>query len=363
MNIFRYKWEILFDTTDKSPIFAGMKNNLLGSYKHIVIIYWILVSAVYGVQTFRLYYAVEEALLITFSVCSVVILVNHLLSDYFLTKAMREKNMPFFFVHFAWAVLLKSFIIACIFHGFRYLEGMGMFTYSGRLPDTDTFEYDFIMLIPSMVVTSLGFCGLRFYYEHARVEKANRELQFKTLQDQITPHFMFNVLNHIHVLMEEDVALASSLLEKYAEILRYQLYQGQKEFIRLEQEVQFLKNYIEVEQIRWEDKLDVTCCWQTTDESIEIPPLLLITFIENAFKHVSRCSSAKGYVHLDLTQRGRRLSLVVENSTSPLESEKEASGLGLVNVRKRLDILYHKNYALTCRETDTTYCSQLTLNL
>lgn len=251
-----------------------MKNNLLSSYKHIVIIYWILVSAVYGVQTFRLYYAVEEALLITFSVCSVVILVNHLLSDYFLTKAMREKNMPFFFVHFAWAVLLKSFIIACIFHGFRYLEGMGMFTYSGRLPDTDTFEYDFIMLIPSMVVTSLGFCGLRFYYEHARVEKANRELQFKTLQDQITPHFMFNVLNHIHVLMEEDVALASSLLEKYADILRYQLYQGQKEFIRLEQEVQFLKNYIEVEQIRWEDKLDVTCCWQTTDESIEIPPLV-----------------------------------------------------------------------------------------
>lgn len=98
-------------------------------------------------------------------------------------------------------------------------------------------------------------------------------------------------------------------------------------------------------------------------KALKFPPLLLITFIENAFKHVSRCSSAKGYVHLDLTQRGRRLSLVVENSTSPLESEKEASGLGLVNVRKRLDILYHKNYALTCRETDTTYCSQLTLNL
>ena len=108
MNISRYKWNILFDATNKSPIFAAMKNNLLSSYKHIVIIYWILVSAVYAVQTFRLYYAVEEALLITFSVCSVVILVNHLLSDNFLTKAMREKNMPFFFVHFAWAVLLKS---------------------------------------------------------------------------------------------------------------------------------------------------------------------------------------------------------------------------------------------------------------
>lgn len=76
MNIARYKWKILFDTTNKSPIFAAMKNNLLGSYKHIVIIYWILVSAVYAVQTFRLYRSVDEALLITFSVCSVVILVN-----------------------------------------------------------------------------------------------------------------------------------------------------------------------------------------------------------------------------------------------------------------------------------------------
>ena len=340
-----------------------MKNYLLGSYKHIVIIYWILISAVYAVQTFRIYDSSEEALAVTLSVCAVVILINHFLSDYLLTKAMREKNMPFFFVHFVWAVLLMSFVIACIFYGFRHLEEVGVFTYSERLTDTDTFGNDFIMLIPSMIVTSLGFCGLRFYYEHARVEKANRELQFKTLQDQITPHFMFNVLNHIHVLMEEDVALASSLLEKYANILRYQLYQGQKEFISLEQEVQFLKNYIEVEQIRWEDKLDVTCRWQTMDESIEIPPLLLITFIENAFKHVSRCSSRKGYVNIALSQRDRQLVLNVENSTSSLELEKENSGLGLVNVRKRLDILYPKNYTLTCRETDTAYCSQLILNL
>lgn len=340
-----------------------MKNYLLGSYKQIVIIYWALVSAVYAVQTFRLYDSVEEALLITLSVCVVIILLNHFLSDYLLKKAMREKHMPLFFVHFVWMVLLMSFAVACIFCGFRYLEGVGMFADSNKLPDTDTFEYDFIMLIPSMVVTSLGFCGLRFYYEHARVEKENRELQFKTLQEQITPHFMFNVLNHIHVLMQEDVGLASFLLEKYADILRYQLYQGQKEFIRLEQEVQFLKNYIEVERIRWEDKLDVSCSWQTKDETIEIPPLLLITFIENAFKHVSRCSSTKGYVDIALSQQDRQLTLNVENATSPLESAKEASGLGLMNVRKRLDILYPKNYVLTCRETDTTYCAQLTLNL
>lgn len=76
---------------------------------------------------------------------------------------------------------------------------------------------------------------------------------------------MFNVLNHINILMQDNVPLASSLLEKYSDILRYQLYNGQKEFISLEQEIEFLQNYIAIENIRWEDKLTVSTEWEIED--------------------------------------------------------------------------------------------------
>lgn len=91
---------------------------------------------------------------------------------------------------------------------------------------------------------------------------------------------MFNVLNHINILMQDNVPLASSLLEKYSDILRYQLYNGQKEFISLEQEIEFLQNYIAIENIRWEDKLTVSTEWEIEDGNIGFPPLLLLTFIE-----------------------------------------------------------------------------------
>ena len=97
---------------------------------------------------------------------------------------------------------------------------------------------------------------------------------------------MFNVLNHINILMQDNVPLASSLLEKYSDILRYQLYNGQKEFISLEQEIEFLQNYIAIENIRWEDKLTVSTEWEIEDGNIGFPPLLLLTFIENAFSAI-----------------------------------------------------------------------------
>ena len=88
------------------------------------------------------------------------------------------------------------------------------------------------------------------------------EYQLRTLQHQVTPHFMFNVLNHIHILMQTDVDLASDLLIKYSEILRYQLYNGDKQKVTLEQDIQFLKDFIAVEEIRWGDKLVVTSSWK-----------------------------------------------------------------------------------------------------
>jgi LytS/YehU family sensor histidine kinase len=218
--------------------------------------------------------------------------------------------------------------------------------------------------IPGAMAVSLILCGILLYYEYSNLQKALLESQLQVLHAQINPHFMFNVLNYIHVLMQKDTELASELLLKYSDTLRYQLYSGKQEVVKLEQEVTFLKNFIDVEKFRWEDKLDVVCTWHIENGNKEIPPLILIPFIENAFKHVSRSTDEKGFIYINLEQRKNILSLKVENSKSNKTIKKgKEGGIGLENIKKRLDIHYGEKYSLTVKDLDTIFFLQLIICL
>ena len=198
---------------------------------------------------------------------------------------------------------------------------------------------------------------------HEQEEKRKSEL--KALQSQINPHFMFNVLNHIHTLMQTNVDLASSLLLQYSDMLRFQLYKGKGEKVELRDEIHFLQNFIEIEKIRWGKKIVVTTKWTTDQESLKIPPLLLVVFVENAFKFASRTISEQGFVTISFQQQSSALSLTVENS-KPIDpihanTNSQATGIGLENVKQRLNILYSENYRLDIQETKTTYYSKLNI--
>jgi len=223
--------------------------------------------------------------------------------------------------------------------------------------------YAIIALFASGVSISITMCGLRFLFEYIKSQEIIHEYQLRTLQHQFTPHFMFNVLNHIHVLMESDIEIASSLLIKYSEILRYQLYNGEKESVNLKEEIQFLKDFIAVEKLRWDDKVTVTTEWKVEDENIEIPSLLFITFIENAFKHVSRSNLEKGFVYLNFEQKGGHIDFDIKNSKSLIEKRKNYSGLGLKNIKERLQILYHNKHELSIEETNSVFHVKLILHL
>lgn len=203
---------------------------------------------------------------------------------------------------------------------------------------------------------------MRFYYEHNKLEKIHLESQLHTLQAQINPHFMFNVFNYIYYLVEKKDDLATTLLLKYTDVLRYQLYSGKKEYVCIEEEVEFLKNFVDIEKIRWEDKLDVNSSWTIQNLQTKFPPLLFITLIENAFKHVSRSSNAKGYINIIFEESTEMISLEVDNSKSALPIEKKKnSGLGLENLRNRLDILYGEKYRLSIQNSDNVYNSKLVI--
>ena len=265
--------------------------------------------------------------------------------------------------HQADEAIPTSTLVASYFVLFQYLEQTGIFPVSNIfIEGEENLLFNSILLLPGTLVINLAFCGLCFYSENLQLEKEKSQFLFQTLRQQITPHFMFNVLNHINILMQDNVPLASSLLEKYSDILRYQLYNGQKELISLEQEIEFLQNYIAIENIRWEDKLAVSTEWEVEDGSIGFPPLLLLTFIENAFKHASHTPTEKGQVQIRFKQNAHHILLEVGNTSSP-HLQRPGTGLGLANAIKRLDILFHKKYQLSVNQTDTYYQTSLSIEI
>lgn len=275
----------------------------------------------------------------------------------------NRKTRPFIFKFISMTICLV-FVYSAINELFYFLEVKGVFDSTVFIDDKKNFWTEFLERFPGVIFINLILCGLLLYYEYSQLRKAHLESQLQVLHSQINPHFMFNVLNYIHILMQKDTELASELLLKYSETLRYQLYSGKKAHVKLEQEIQYLKNFIDVEKFRWQDKLDVECTWQIESGNKEIPPLMFIPFIENAFKHVSRSKANKGFIYIQLRQKGNIISLKVENSKSGTTAKKSKDGgLGLENIKKRLDILYAEYYTLTIKDTGTVYYSELTIHI
>lgn len=342
-----------------------MKFDYSKNYDKFVILVWIFIFAVFFLQYIATMSVLEAFLLAACVILSAYPFTTYL-SKQLLKKAMQQKNMPKFIIQFFTISIIYSAVIPAILTLFGYMENIGIFPASEFMSSSNNLGYEFLNAFLISLIINLSFCGLRFFEQNVRLQKELAESSLQILKAQINPHFMFNVLNHVNVLIRKEPDLASSLLVQYTNILRYQLYNGKKEVVSLKQEMEFLKDFIEIEKVRWKNNLEVICSWDIEDDSTTLSPLLLITFVENAFKHVSRSKTEKGYVRIDLKQRNKELILFVENSkyTAIRTTEKkEASGIGLENIKKRLEILYPNRYDLHIGETETIYSTSLSIKL
>jgi hypothetical protein len=336
---------------------------LLKNYDRFVILIWIFLTIVFWFRYIPDSSMLEGGLL-ALCIMSCLYPFTTYLSKSLLQKAMRQKTMLLFAGQFFLVSAISALFIPAILHGFLYLEQSGFFPPSELLLGRSLFSIMYINALLVALFVNFGFCGLRFHEESMKLHEALVESQLQILQQQISPHFMFNVLNHINILMQEDVGLASSLLIRYSKILRYQLDSNKSSKVSIAQEVQFLKDFIEIEKVRWGNELIIDCSWKIDDNNKEFPPLLLITFIENAFKHVSRGTSEKVYINIALEQITNSICLEVENSKSNIQKGKDSvSGIGLENARKRLDIIYGDDYRLAIKDSETAYYTKLVINI
>jgi two-component system LytT family sensor kinase len=199
---------------------------------------------------------------------------------------------------------------------------------------------------------------------HRELEKENLETELKFLKYQFNPHFLFNSINSIFFLIHKNPAMASDSLAKFSELLRYQLYECNDPQITLDRELVYLENFIELEKLR-QNKLEVSTdldCGPSA--AVSIAPFILMTFVENAFKHVSKEAHQANFIRICLKMAGEKLDFSVTNSYSgPVAEAVKYNGIGLQNVRRRLDLLYPGGYALDISQSPELFEVRLQLTL
>ena len=191
-------------------------------------------------------------------------------------------------------------------------------------------------------------------------QKANTELLH--LQSQVNPHFFFNTLNNLYGLMDQDVDKAKSMVLKLSDMMRYSIYDGQKGSVSLEQEVEYLNNYIELHKARYHKKIDIrfTCHMQT--EGVKVMPLMFIILLENAFKHGVENLREQAYIQISLIANESEVTFAIENNFD-VEEGSSTHGIGIKNLKRRLELAYPKRHSLKLKTINDIYKAQLTLKL
>lgn len=212
--------------------------------------------------------------------------------------------------------------------------------------------------------------GVKLYFRSqeatkaiTQIEKHALERQLQYLKYQVNPHFFMNTLNNIHALVDIDPERAKASIVELSKLMRYVLYEGNNRLTPLSREVQFLRNYVQLMSMRYTGNVSISLDVPEVLPDSMLPPLLLVIFVENAFKH-GISYRTKSFVEISLQPHGDRLLFSCRNSRPEIKhDENMKGGVGLSNVRRRLDLLFPGNYTLDIKEQEDTYTVHLDIPL
>ena len=201
--------------------------------------------------------------------------------------------------------------------------------------------------------------AIKYLFKSIRDEQRLQELERQTsetelayLKHQINPHFFMNTLNNIHALIDLDKEKAQKTVIELSKIMRYVLYESSLPTVPLEKEIRFMENYIELMKIRYTQQVDICISLPKQIPNVQIPPLLFISFLENAFKH-GISYKKPSFIHLTMEVKEKELHYLLINSKA--DSKINDKGIGLENTRKRLQLLFANNYTLKIDDQEDDY--------
>lgn len=219
--------------------------------------------------------------------------------------------------------------------------------------------------VGSLVIFGVGrhiynYVTLSRAEQQLRIEKQAAELNY--LRSQTNPHFLFNTLNNIYSLARDKSDLAAESILRLSKILRFMLYETGGNYIAIEQELQIIRDYVDLEKLRYDESLRVNFNNDIEDMKQAIPPLLLIPLVENAFKHGVSETRDRPFVDIHLSVRRRVLTLIVKNSRESSTEQPVKENIGLSNLRRQLELLY-SDYTLSVKPGQSDFTTSLEINL
>ncbi len=220
-------------------------------------------------------------------------------------------------------------------------------------------QQDLVALI--VIVLMLGMnLGVKLYFKNTKdlkmleqLEHKNLEQQLEYLKYQINPHFFMNTLNNIHALVDIEPEEAKSSIVELSKMMRYVLYDGAKSSVPLTKDIAFINNYITLMKLRYTEKVKISVDIEDDLPNLQVPPMIFITFVENAFKH-GVSYKQDSFIKVALKHSDDHLLFTCQNSKAA-SVDNSPGGVGLSNTRRRLDLLYGDNYQLDIDDGDHTY--------
>ncbi len=211
-----------------------------------------------------------------------------------------------------------------------------------------------LLVIGTNLAISVNFKSIRAEKEIKDLEKEKLEAQLKYLNYQINPHFFMNTLNNIHALVDIDPEEAKGSIVKFSGLMRYLLYEGDKPTIPLKKEIDFLNQYISLMKLRYDDSVNVSFSVPEEVPEMEVPALLFISFVENAFKH-GISYQHESFIDISLELQGERLLFNCRNSCPEERNIDKEGGIGISNSQRRLALIYGDDYKMDIVNRDNVY--------
>ncbi len=226
------------------------------------------------------------------------------------------------------------------------------------------FDYVKFMFIAALsVALKMTNSWYKAETERKELEKTRSEAELQNLKSQLNPHFLFNTLNNIYSLIAIDQDRAQEAVHELSRLLRYMLYDSSYQFVTLGKDLDFVRNYIELMRIRLPKHAELHTDIQMQSPDIQVAPLLFISLIENAFKH-GVSNNKPCFIDIRIIAEQKQIKCSIRNSYFPKdEQDKSGSGIGIVNLQKRLELLYPGTHEFVCERDGDVFCSELLITL
>jgi two-component system LytT family sensor kinase len=329
-------------------------------YKLHYLVFWILLFGLWYYLRVDDYSSAVKAFWITaLKVADLALMVsitNYVLIPGLLYKKRYTLFALLFIVMVVSSSLIKMNIIGHILGApdlLSWSSGWKIKIYNNIIP------HFFLVIAGASIKLVIDYTRMQQRIVQIAKEKAEAELNF--LKSQINPHFLFNSLNTIYFQIDKQNAQARETLHKFSAMLRYQLYE-MKDDIPVEKEISYLKDYVDLQRLRKDENYAVEFLCDPEVKGFNIKPLLLIPFVENAFKHISHYSDSRNFIHLECNRNNGSFEFYLENSVEQ-EPKITTGGIGLANVKRRLELLYPEKHSLEIHKQDGVYKVKLLLKV